>query len=91
MIKINKRENSSSYDVRVQSNDKLIGQFIQDVDGCYYFEQEEVRGLWAAHTLKAIADKLTEINKPWEDKIAEEFASDKKQSSESNDDKTNNL
>lgn len=52
-------------------NGKHIGTFERDVDGFYYFwPLKDEGGCWSDYALRAIADKLTEINKPWADKIA---------------------
>ena len=44
----------------------------QEVDGFYYYDPPG-HGSYAAHTLRAIADKLDEMNKPWSDQIEREL------------------
>lgn len=46
-----------------------IGEFEKDVDGYYYYWPTQRAGHWSAHVMRAIADKLDELNKPWNDKI----------------------
>lgn len=71
MIKL-KELNESKYEVLVESSDKLIGYFIQDDDGYFYFMLDEPStGLWSDHTLLEIGTKLQELNKPWNDWITE--------------------
>lgn len=72
MISIYPLLNSSSYKVVSDSNNKTIGTFIQDVDGFYYFEAIST-GLWSDYALKAISDKLFELNKPWANQINKDF------------------
>lgn len=49
---------------------KNIGKFIQDVDGFYYYHPKlKGGGLWSEHTMRMIADKLKNLNKPWNDYI----------------------
>lgn len=40
----------------------------QDVDGFYYYDPP-MNGSYAAHTLREIAAKLDELNKPWSEQI----------------------
>ena len=55
-------------------NNEEIGSFELDVDGFYYFWlKEDSKGCWEAHTLREIADKLDEINKPYRNSIEEFF------------------
>lgn len=61
MITYTKVENI--YEVRVQSSDKLIGKFIREVDGSYYFQPTEVKlSLWSDWVLSELGRKLTELN-----------------------------
>lgn len=73
MIKLIQTENS--YEVRVESSNKLIGHFIQDVDGFFYFAVNEPKngGLWSDYTLLEIGSKLKEINRPWLEIIEADF------------------
>lgn len=68
MITLIKRT-EASYDV-ILSNDNLVGEFIQDVDGFYYFWfNEGDYGAWSSNSLRLISDKLDEVNKEWVDDI----------------------
>jgi hypothetical protein len=73
MLKLEQRENV--YEVRVESNNKLIGNFIPSDDGFYYFAPYGINdgALWADYTLLEIGRQLRIINKPWSDKINEYF------------------
>lgn len=47
-------------------NNKYIGTFELDESGEYkYWDNPNSRGAWSAYQLKAIADKLDEVNKPF--------------------------
>ena len=53
---------------------KEIGSFQLDSDGFYYlWFKDDVSGCWNAYTLKAIADKLDEVNKPFKETVDEYF------------------
>lgn len=54
-------------------NGKRLGYFRLDVDGYYYFEELPNGGYWSAHSLRYIADKLDEINKPYDDEVNQYF------------------
>ena len=64
--------NNQKYSIEVQDNP--IGEFIQDVDGYFYFWLNKNDGCWSAHHLREIADELDKINKPWNDEIDSYFA-----------------
>lgn len=55
-------------------NGKYIGDFIVDDDGFFYFwPLKDNWGCWASYSLRAIADKLDELNQPWSDQIDQYF------------------
>lgn len=55
-------------------NNKYLGTFELDVDGNYhYWQDKSLNGAWSAYQLKAIADKLDEINKPYKETVDEYF------------------
>ena len=59
---------------KVLFGDRLLGYFIMDIDGYYYFDYVTApNGLWTSYSLRMVADLLEEINKPHEDKIKEYF------------------
>ena len=64
--------NQQKYSVRTK-NGKLIGEFIRDVDGYFYFWSENNLGAWPSHLLRDIADKLDEINQLWDEHIEKEL------------------
>lgn len=67
-----KQITSGHYEVRY-GEDNYIGDLIRDVDGYFYFHfDEDDLGSWAAYSLRMIADKLDEINKPWDDKLRQD-------------------
>lgn len=57
------------YEVRGTSNNKLLGKFIQEVDGFFYFFPEKCHGFWTEYALLEIGKKLKAINRPWVDKL----------------------
>lgn len=51
-------------------NDAYLGYAYMEDDGFYVFVfAESTGGSWSGYVLKAIADKLSELNKPWQDLI----------------------
>lgn len=61
MITYTKVENT--YEVRVQGDDKLIGKFIREDNGSYYFQPTETKlSLWSDWVLTELGRKLTELN-----------------------------
>ena len=75
------------YEVQVESSNKLVGRFIQDVDGFFYFAQEEGSeggGLWSDYSLLEIGTKLAEINRPWREHINAYFKNKKSTSNDRN-------
>ncbi len=53
-----------------------IGEFYMEIDGYWVFEQKhENSGYWNAHVLRGIADKLDELNAPYEDEVIKYFES----------------
>ncbi len=62
------KKSEDHYEV-VFDNGVVLGVFLRDVDGYFYYWPEKLSGAWEAHILRAIADKLDEINKPWDEQI----------------------
>jgi hypothetical protein len=59
---------------KVLFGDKLIGYFIMDVDGYYYFDYVTVQnGLWTSYSLRMVADILEEMNRPYDDIIKSSY------------------
>lgn len=49
------------------NNNTLVGTFEMDCDGYYYFWANDSPGSWTSYSLRVIADKLDEVNKPLRD------------------------
>ena len=64
--------NQQKYSVRTK-NGKLIGEFIRDVDGYFYFWSENNLGAWPSYLLRDIADKMDELNKSWNEQLEKEL------------------
>ena len=47
----------------------LWTSFVKEVDGFFYFNLSNTSGIVSSNTLRAIADKMDELNKPWEEQI----------------------
>jgi len=79
MLKVIQKDNL--YEVKVESNNKVIGHFILDVDGYYYFAPNGLNEgcVWSDYVLLEICTKLKDINKPWSDQINEYFKKDQNQ------------
>ena len=53
---------------------KLLGEFIMDCDGFRYYVREETNSGWEnSFSLRLVADKLDEVNKPYNDVIDKYF------------------
>jgi hypothetical protein len=63
-----KQTSPTGYQVHY-GEDNPIGDFIMDHDGYYYFYLTNEHGTWSAHSLREMASKLDEINKPWDDYV----------------------
>lgn len=48
---------------------KQIGTFERDVDGFYYFWNNDDGGCWGEYSLRLVADALEKLNKPWNEQI----------------------
>ena len=59
--------------IYVGNSDRDIGYIYMEVDGYWVFMPKTGQGHWDSYSLRAIADKLDELNKPWDDKIKREF------------------
>lgn len=52
----------------LETNDKYLGYAYLEIDGFYVFVFDKpCDGSWSAYALKWIAEKLDELNKPYED------------------------
>lgn len=61
MISVEKISNFE-YKVTVKSSGKIIGWFILDIDGTFYFISEGNSGYWSDYVLIELGQKLKEIN-----------------------------
>lgn len=50
----------------------------REVDGFYYYDPPSGGGCFAAHTLRAIADRLDKMNKPWIKRIERDLGPKRK-------------
>lgn len=55
-------------------NNCVLGTVAMDVDGYYYLWEMAESSYFAAPVLRALADKLDEINKPWDDQVNKELS-----------------
>lgn len=69
----------SEYQYKVYwSNNKYLGTFDSDVDGRFhYLECPTLNGAWDSYQLITIANKLYEVNKPFDDSVKEYFEKEK--------------
>jgi hypothetical protein len=58
----------------VTKNEKLVGELIMDVDGYFYFWPEDSTGAWTPYILRQLADKMDEINKPWDEQVENDLS-----------------
>ena len=65
--------------LNVYFNRVHLGEFIRDHDGFFYYvDTVKDGGTWSSNSLKMIANKLDEINKPHEDLLNLFFEMSKK-------------
>jgi hypothetical protein len=57
------------YKITVPHSNKLIGHFVPDIDGFYYFEPEDGKGYWTEHALLELGNKLKELNQDLYDEL----------------------
>jgi hypothetical protein len=70
MLRLEK-DSDSCYQVFVET--AYIGDFLKDVDGYfYYWPPPNQGGCFVAWLLRALADKLDEINKDWNEQVGRE-------------------
>lgn len=54
-------------------NGKKLGQFYMEVDGYYVFLPENNSGYFNEYSLKLIINKLTELNKEWDNHVKDNY------------------
>lgn len=59
---------------KVYFGDKHLGEFVLDVDGYFYYWPTDERGCWASYSMRWIADKLDELNRPWDEFIQQNLS-----------------
>lgn len=58
----------------ITSNGLNIGTFELDVDGFWHFwNTDYIAGSWSSYSLRLVADKLDEVNKPYKEVVDEYF------------------
>lgn len=79
MIPVFKQVKPDKYEVYVNNNSIYIGDAIMCEDGYFnFFPDLSNGGYWPSHLLRFIADKIDEINAPW-DKTVNDYFNDKQQ------------
>lgn len=71
---LHKRSSSSAYDVYCKTTPMgkcgaPIGEFYREVSGYYVWEPLFGNGYLTSDFLRAVADKLDELNKEWDDEL----------------------
>ena len=64
--------NDQKYQV-IYDNGVYIGDLLVEVDGFFVYYPIQNGGAWESHVMRAIADKLDELNKPWQQQIDKHF------------------
>lgn len=76
-IKIKDIDGSSLKEVIIINNDELLGHFVRDVDGFFYFSfSNSDQGLIDEYLLEELAYKLKLTNEFWNKHINEYFIND---------------
>lgn len=57
----------------VRKGHSVLGYAEPADDGYLYFWPMQRSGFWPSGTMRAIADKLDELNKPWDEIVAREI------------------
>lgn len=58
------------------TNNKLLGYAVLDDDGFYYFLNNSIEGYWSEHDLRYVADRIEELNGPYNQQLKEYFANE---------------
>ncbi len=54
----------------------FLGALLMEVDGYFYFWPESSGGFWPEWTLRGIADKLADLNREWDERVARDLSPD---------------
>jgi hypothetical protein len=80
LISVVKSSEAGVYNVIYNFGGKIIGEIYCEVDGYYVFNMDGFGGgSWDAKGLRAISDKLDEMNKPFDDQLTEYFKKNNKE------------
>jgi hypothetical protein len=72
--------NESKYEVLLNSNSKLVGYFIQQIDGYFHFSLPDPNSeVWSDYVLLELGSKLKELNKPWDDYLQKKFKNEEEE------------
>ena len=70
LITLNPRE-GSNYAAHWSSNNKYIGDFVQEVDGFFvFYPSTDIRSPYTEAHVLAIGAKLSEINEEWKEELS---------------------
>ena len=59
------------FEVQTADNKTVLGDLVRDVDGYFYYWPDHSKtGCYPEYMIRAIADKLAELNKPWDAIVA---------------------
>lgn len=64
------------HEIRLKASNLLVGEFLPDIDGYYYFLPSKHSRYWEGWVLLELGTKLQEINKEWEDILKHYYESD---------------
>ena len=62
----------SGFDL-IFTNGVVVGFAYREIDGYFCFEPAPAHGFWSAWMMRAVADLLDEMNKPWDDRVRQEL------------------
>lgn len=65
--------NGNGYIVRYKENGIKLGEILPKEDGYFDFWPDLNGGYWPSYMLRTIADKIDELNKPWNDEVNKYF------------------
>jgi hypothetical protein len=66
--------NDCLVNIYFSENNKYIGDFVMLEDGYFYYQPVHHSGVFSEYHLKIIYDRLTELNKDWNEKIKKELS-----------------
>lgn len=66
-------ESSDHYEV-IYENGVYLGDIVKEVDGFYVYYPEIRGGYWSSHMMREIADKIDELDAPWQKEMDKYWA-----------------